>query len=40
MKYLPIGEETSSAMPYYITHYLYKTYADKKDVKIRISRQI
>ena len=22
IKYLPIGEETSSAMPYYITHYL------------------
>ena len=40
IKYLPIGEETSSAMPYFITHHLSEKYADRKDVKIRISRQI
>ena len=34
MKCLPMGEGTSSAMPYNFTHYLKETYADKKYVKI------
>ena len=35
-KYIPRWDETSSAMPYDITHHLSQTYGDKKDVKIRI----
>ena len=36
MKFLPMGEGSSSAMSYNFTHYLSETLADKKYVKILI----